>query len=191
MAIDLPYTRSPRRLASLPASKPLNLENGDAMSFAKLRELLNKPQPADTPPERHIVMVIDDDTVMRESLTLLLEKDYQIVACSSARDGVENVHDGVCAVILDIKMSREDGFWACDQIRKKVPDLPIIFYSAYQDLKDPYAIINEHRPFGYVTKSDDSQQLLDMLAVAVQLQSMIISNRKLIENLQEASDGRG
>ena len=28
----------------------------------------------------------------------------------------------------------------------------IIFNSAFQDLEDPFVIINEYRPFGYMTK---------------------------------------
>jgi CheY-like chemotaxis protein len=158
------------------------------MSFAKLRSLLNSPRRVAASSERHTVMVIDDDPVIRETLLLLLDDDYRVIACASAREGVDAVDEHVCAVIVDIKMSREDGFWACTELRKKVPDIPVIFYSAYQDLKDPYAIINDHRPFGYVTKSDDVQQLLDMLAVAVQLQAMIISNRKLIASLPKEPD---
>ena len=66
-------------------------------------------------------------------------------------------------VILDIKMPDRDGFWTYKEIRKRDPDMPIIFNSAFQDLEDPFVIINEYRPFGYMTKSGDLAELLTSL----------------------------
>jgi DNA-binding NtrC family response regulator len=137
--------------------------------------------------ERHPVVAIDDDTSIRESLRLHLGDRYQLTLCASAREGVNAVDEETCAVILDVKMPGEDGFWACTEIRKKVLDVPVIFYSAYQNLKNPYAIINEHRPFGYVDKGDDIQKLVQMVDTAVKLQAMIVANRKLIQNLEKAN----
>lgn len=155
------------------------------MSFDNLRTLLNNPQRAAAPAGRYPVVLIDDDDAIRDSLTDLLQDDYQIIACASAREGVAAVDESVAAVIVDVRMPGEDGFWACSEIRKKTPDMPVIFYSAYQDVKDPYAIINEHRPFGYVTKGQDIEKLLETLRLAVKLQGMIISNRRLIARLQK------
>ncbi|WP_437514872.1 response regulator [Sorangium sp. So ce1099] len=134
------------------------------------------------------VVVVDDDAAIRKSLSGLLGATYQITTCASAKEGVHAVHEETCAVILDVKMGRYDGFWACDQIRRKCSDVPVIFYSAYQDAKDPYDIINEHRPFGYITKSGDIKRLLDAVQAAVGLHLRILEGKRYIELHRQMRD---
>ena len=112
------------------------------------------------PPVRHVVVIVDDDESIREGLQILLTDSYDLILCGSAQEGVSSVNDDVCAVVLDVKMPGQDGFWACTEIHKKVPDIPVIFYSAYQGVKDPYRIINDHYPFGYMAKGGDIGELI-------------------------------
>lgn len=133
--------------------------------------------------ERPAVVVIDDDPAIRHALGALLGERYRVTLCASAREGVAAVGDEVCAVILDVKMQGYDGFWACDQLRKTYPELPVIFYSAYQDVKNPYDIINEHRPFAYLVKGSHVERLLDTLETAVGLRQVTLENKRLLEAL--------
>jgi DNA-binding NtrC family response regulator len=155
-------------------------------SFRDLDAVLTRRRGSRGSSDRHPVVIIDDEAAIRESLQLHLGDRYQLALCASAREGVNAVDGESCAVILDVKMPGEDGFRACAEIRKKAPDVPVIFYSAYQNLKDPFAIINEYRPFGYVAKGDDIRKLVQMVDTAVKLQAMIVANRKLIQDLQKA-----
>lgn len=157
------------------------------MSFKSFNALLDGDGAlvaAPSAPQPHVV-VVDDDAAIRKSLSGLLGALYQVTTCASAREGIDAVHDETCAVILDVKMGRHDGFWACDQIRRKCSDVPVIFYSAYQDAKDPYDIINEHRPFGYITKSGEIQRLLDAVEAAVGLHLRILEGRRMIERYRK------
>jgi DNA-binding NtrC family response regulator len=154
------------------------------MSLQTLDSFLNKPHPASSSSPGHPIVLVDDDQTIRDALGMLLGRDYQLTTCASAIEGVAAVNDDVCAVILDVKMAGNDGFWACREIRKKIPDVPIIFFSAYQNLKDPYAIINDHRPFGYVQKGGDIRKLVELVRVASELQAMVVANRKLLQDLQ-------
>jgi DNA-binding NtrC family response regulator len=131
-----------------------------------------------------LVLVVDDDDGMREALNLLLSGRYRVLSCSSAVAGLEAFTDDVCVVILDVKMRGQDGFWACDQIRKRQPDIPIIFYSAYQDVKNPFDIINSYRPFGYLTKDGNSSKLLSTVELAAQLFQSTLRSRRIIERLK-------
>lgn len=140
--------------------------------------------PAPDAEARAAIVVVDDDATVRRALELLLEERYQVTLRGSAQEGVAAVGPDTCAVVLDVRMKGYDGFWACDEIRKRYPDVPVIFYSAYQDAKDPYRIINEHRPFGYLTKNGDSRELLEMLEVAVRLHRMTLDNKRLVEGLR-------
>jgi DNA-binding NtrC family response regulator len=132
--------------------------------------------------------VIDDDKASRESLAFILGDEYDITTCASAKAGLDAIHEDVCAVILDVRMPEQDGFSACSQIRQKVADIPVIFYSAYQSAKDPYEIINDHRPFAYVVKGEDLQKLVRLVGMAVKIQAMNVYNRKLIQKLQRSQN---
>jgi signal transduction histidine kinase/ActR/RegA family two-component response regulator len=73
----------------------------------------------------------------------------------------------VHVVILDIRLRGRDGFWTYRAIRTRFPDTPMIFYSAYQDLKDPYEVINDYRPFAFLVKDGDLARLQQVVDEAV------------------------
>jgi DNA-binding NtrC family response regulator len=154
------------------------------MSFKELNDLVEEegaPRREERP-ARPPVLVVDDDPTIRKSLTTLLRDRYEVIPCASAKEGVSAVHEGVCVAILDVKMGRYDGFWACQEIHRNHPDIPVIFYSAYQDAKDPYDIINNHRPFAYITKDGDVTPLLNAVERAVRLALIIQNGKKLIDS---------
>ena len=83
-------------------------------------------------------------------------------------------------------MEGKNGFETFNEIKKKKFYIPIIFYSAYQDFKDPYEIINDYRPFGYVVKDGEIKKLLDMLESAVSYYCQIKWNSGLVEKLEKS-----
>ncbi len=134
--------------------------------------------------QRAIVTIVDDDPMMRTSLRMAMEDLYKIVLCATGAEGLRTINEDTWVVILDIKMPDTDGFSVCREIRKRDPELPIIFHSAYQNLKDPYEIINEYRPFGYLTKGDDFAKLLRIVAQAVEHRRRHKQHRGLLDKLQ-------
>jgi DNA-binding NtrC family response regulator len=155
-------------------------------SFAELRKDLSAPGGQMAAP-LPAVLVIDDDVATRDSLLIVLKDHYQITVCMSAEAGVTALTDDMCAVILDVKMKDHDGFWVCDEIRKKNADIPVIFYSAYQDAKDPFQIINDHRPFGYIIKDGNTQKLRHALDMAVSLYQLNREKNTLLKIFQANS----
>jgi DNA-binding NtrC family response regulator len=160
---------------------------GGAMSFKDIDAFLEAEGAPSKGMEvvRPHVLVVDDDPTIRVSLSVVLQRSYQLILCASAREGVAAVNDDVCAAILDVKMAKHDGFWTCKQIRQKYPDLPVIFYSAYQDAKDPYDIINEHRPFGYITKGSDTKRLLEAVDMAVSFYTTFFAGKMLLDRYKQ------
>ncbi|KYF79108.1 transcriptional regulator [Sorangium cellulosum] len=131
-----------------------------------------------------IVLVVDEDRSTWQPLGALLSERYRVVVCASALDGVAAFTEDTCAVIIDVRMSGQDGFWVCDQIRKVQPEVPVIFYSATQDEKDSFEVINAHRPFAYVDKHGAAQRLLDALEKATRIFQSTLRSRRIIERLQ-------
>lgn len=113
------------------------------------------------------IMIIDDDKTVRDSLRLLLRDHYNVILCSSGQEGIDAITPDVQAVILDIKMEHLDGFETCDLLYQKFPEVPVIFHTAYQEFKDPFFIMYQHRPFAYLKKGYTKEELFDIVERAV------------------------
>jgi DNA-binding NtrC family response regulator len=141
------------------------------------------------PPKKKILLV-DDDADVRRSLALVLSRTYDVVLAGDAKAAVEALQDDLRVVILDVKMPGDDGFWVCERIQERHPYMPIIFHSAYQDVKDPYEIMNKHRPYAYITKGENPARLLEAVANAAKMHERLIQNRTLVQSLEHAKEAR-
>ncbi len=128
--------------------------------------------------DRPRVLVVDDDPTMLLSLEVVLGDDYEVVTASSAREAVERADDGLSAVVLDVRLGDEDGYWACAALRAKLPDLPVIFHTAYPMALPRAELFERYRPFGYLTKEGNLRQLLDAVADAVDARALLEAQRR-------------
>ena len=166
------------------------------MAFNELDDLLRGGSPSvskaggssdKTSTEQPMVIIVDDDRDILRGLSGLFARRYNLVLCQNGPDALAALADETCAVILDVRMAGMDGFVVCEKIRESYPNLPVIFYSAYQDSKDPYRIINDFRPFAYITKGDSIQKLVQAVDLAVRLQWSILTNQRLVSRLKSKS----
>jgi len=86
-----------------------------------------------------LVLIVDDDAIVRESLEAILENEsYRFETASNGADAIEktlaNVPD---IVLLDVMMPEMDGFEVCRRIRSlpAVAEVPIIILTALDDQK--------------------------------------------------------
>lgn len=140
------------------------------MSTSEVESAPGKPR-QDTGPRkasRAGVLVVDDDTLVLKAMRRVLSLFYDVTVAASALEALDLVSDRHAAVVLDIRMPVHDGFWACDRLRERFPDIPVIFHTAHQSDKNLDAIQAEHRPFAYLPKDGDIDRLLTTVAAAVQ-----------------------
>ena len=163
-------SNSENPMSEIETAKPINLE------FDKAKNSPTKP----------LILVVDDDPSLRETLRIALGRKYDLIVCVNGNEAIEKIDLPFFAAILDIKMEGKNGFETFNEIKKKKFYIPIIFYSAYQDFKDPYEIINDYRPFGYVVKDGEIKKLLDMLESAVSYYCQIKWNSGLVEKLEKS-----
>jgi DNA-binding NtrC family response regulator len=156
-----------------------------SVSLNDLEKLIDAgpKQPA---PDRPRVVVVDDDASIRSALIAVLKGDYDVRTCKNAVEAVREIDEATDCVILDVKMPNHDGFWLAEQLRTRNQDVAIIFHSAYQDVKDPYDVINEFRPFGYVVKGDTLATLLGLVGKAVKLSQRVKDRQRTLDRLREA-----
>jgi DNA-binding NtrC family response regulator len=157
------------------------------VSLDELEDLLQKPA-EQLPADRAIVVVIDDDPSVRNSLAAVLKEKYTVRTCRDGIEGVRAVDEDVSCVVLDVKMPTHDGFWVCKHLRKRDADLPVIFHSGYQDLRDPNDAVNEFRAFGYVVKGGKLATLLDLISRAVRHTERRKASKSTIDRLRPARD---
>src|SRR5690554_6793177 len=87
--------------------------------------------------EKIKVLLIDDHSVVREGLKLLLELDNRLEVCGEAstlNEGIQMVNDlKPHVVLLDFKLPDGDGITGCISIKNTFPNTKIIILTAYAE----------------------------------------------------------
>lgn len=114
------------------------------------------------------VFVVDDETVIRQSLTLLLRSSgYESRPFSNGDDFLDAAPylPPGCAIV-DIHMPGLDGLQVQDQLLDNRPDIPLIFITGVGDV--PMAVrALKKGAVDFIEKPFDDEVLLDCLATAM------------------------
>src|SRR5919107_3784393 len=105
------------------------------------------------------VILADDDVLLREGLSILLERSgFQVVGqAGDGRHLLELVRDtGPDLVIVDIRMPPShtgEGLEAARVIRQELPDTGILVLSAHAEVEHAMELLASGRGIGYLLKS--------------------------------------
>ncbi len=79
------------------------------------------------------VLVVDDDIIVIKSCTRILESEgYTVSTVNGADAALEALEKGSFDLLLiDVKMPKRDGLFLMKEIRKSLPDIPVIVMSGY------------------------------------------------------------
>lgn len=109
------------------------------------------------------VLLVDDDTHFRRSLSIGLETmGYQTYEAGSGMEALEFLqsnqkeNDRVESIVIDARMPGLDGFWIADQISTMYPSLRIVILSAHS-----YSVESDH--YTIFTKPVKLQKLANAL----------------------------
>lgn len=79
------------------------------------------------------ILICDDEPGVRESLKLILERDYALSFVANGEEALARVAQRApAALLLDIKMPRMGGLEALREIARRHPALPILVISGYE-----------------------------------------------------------
>lgn len=108
------------------------------------------------------ILVCDDEEGIRESLKLILEKDYEVIFAENGDMAVQKMKSGPPdLVILDIKMPRRDGLDTLREIKKINPSQKVVIATGYRSVDTA----NEAVKLGatdYIIKPFDRKQVLSV-----------------------------
>ncbi len=116
-----------------------------------------------------ILVVDDEEIVLRTSRAILEHNGYRVITASNGALGVEavRVHKGeLAAVILDLTMPVMGGDEALGRIKEIAPALPVILASGY-DASQAVGRFQEDALAGFIHKPSTVTNLLQMVKAAI------------------------
>jgi FixJ family two-component response regulator len=122
---------------------------------------------AQTTPSAETIFIIDDDASVRDSLSLMLSLQGHVTATfASAEDFLQVAQpDWRGCVVVDIRMPGMSGLELQQQMRSKLPHLPVIFVTAHGDVGAArQAFLADAVDF--IEKPFDAQQIITALEKA-------------------------
>ncbi len=126
------------------------------------------------------ILVIDDDSSIRESLELYLtEEGYQVDTASTGTDGLnEFVRIDPDVVILDIRLPDIDGFTVLEDLLEDDENVKVIMITAHHDMETTIRAMKEGA-FDYIHKPIN----VDELDIAIRKALNAIGMEKKIHSL--------
>jgi two-component system C4-dicarboxylate transport response regulator DctD len=126
------------------------------------------------------VLVVDDDSAVREALgqTLELAEFTPVLAGSfvAAKDLIGPAFDGV--ILSDIRMPGRDGFHLLTYAQDKDPDLPVVLLTGEGDIPMAVRAMGQGA-FDFLEKPCAASDLLPVLERALRTRALVLENRAL------------
>ena len=113
--------------------------------------------------ERPLVLVVDDEDLVREATTRMLADEYRVVQAESAEDALEKLPklSDLAVIISDQRMPGKSGTELLDVVREQRPEVARIMLTASRDSVDMLSAINSSHVFCYLTKPIREEALLE------------------------------
>ena len=122
------------------------------------------------------VLVVEDQTIVREGLCAMLATKPGIQISGAAADGDEAVHQALAlrpdVILMDLIMPKKDGIAATREILAQWPEARVLILTSYSDDAQIFEALHAGA-MGYVLKQDVGQRLVDALHNAYAGQSSL------------------
>jgi DNA-binding NtrC family response regulator len=134
------------------------------------------------------ILVIDDEMVVRDSLTKWFKEDgYTVDSAENATEALKKFqHKKWQILLLDIKMPGMDGMELQKRIREIDPSATIIFITAHASVDTAVQALKAGA-FDYISKPIDPDHLSHLVTNAIKQRALQGENLRLKEQIQEFS----
>ena len=135
------------------------------------------------------ILIIDDEEKIRHLLARILNLEgYQVSEACNARSGLKLLdEDTPDVVICDVKLPDADGVDLLKTIKQKSPYSEVILLTAHGNVKDAVKSVR-NGAFDYLTKGDDNDRIIPLLARAIDKVKLENKVRTLETQLQPLQD---
>ncbi|AVQ39486.1 TPA: response regulator [Clostridium botulinum] len=116
------------------------------------------------------IIILDDMSYMRYRVKdLLEEKDIKVYEASTSFEFFNKLYekkDNIDLIILELGLTREDGFEVVEKIREKNVDIPIVILTKV-NTRDAFAKVIQEGISDYILKPFDNKVLLDRIVKTI------------------------
>jgi DNA-binding NtrC family response regulator len=135
---------------------------------------------------KHNLLIIEDDKIMRVTLTdYLRSKGHGVVACSLGADGIAGFDKGdFSLVISDVMLPDMNGLDILKKIKEKAPRAVVLIITAYGTIKDAVEAL-KLGAFDYITKPFALEEFNLIINRALEVKELRDENIRLKKNLSE------
>ena len=116
-----------------------------------------------------LILVVEDDSYMRELLRMILEKsDYRTLAAEDGEQALTILRENpeIRLIITDIKIPKRDGMIVLTEAVRSYPGIRVILITAFGEVEQYLEAMNAGA-FEYLNKPFRNQQLLDLVKRAL------------------------
>ena len=121
---------------------------------------------ADGHSEGPLILIADDEDIMREVLIIMIEENGgRVVEATDGKNALElfeQHQDDIHCVIVDCSMPRMSGFDAYTKMTALNPNLPVLFISGHV-LPDDVSTLTHHEGVVFLSKPFHESELIQTL----------------------------
>ena len=138
------------------------------------------------PQEKLSILIVDDEPIVRDSLThWFTEEGYHVEASASAAGALARLAAGeIDLVIADIRMPGIDGMELLEKIQAEQLDTSVIMMTGYASVETAVRAL-KHGAFDYITKPFDPDDLSLVVRNALEQRRLRLENRLLRQQIEE------
>ena len=148
-----------------------------------------RPVHGESPRSDMKVLIVDDEPVVREVLrTVLSRAGYATSEAATAGEGLALFADpAVDLVLLDLMLPDRPGLSLLAEMRQKRPDVPVVVVTAYSSVESAITAMKEGA-FHYVPKPFRNEEVVHLVAQALERRRLVAENRSLKARLGAEND---
>ncbi|HEY6219344.1 MAG TPA: response regulator, partial [Gemmatimonadaceae bacterium] len=135
--------------------------------------------------QKPTVLIIDDESGITESLTILLRGEgFNPVVAHGGKRGLELMDEASPDIVLtDLRMPGLTGVEVLAQSRARMPDVPVILMTAQATLQSAMQAVNEGA-FYYIQKPFRNDELVAILRRAAEHRKLRVENKSLKQEIR-------
>ena len=112
------------------------------------------------------ILIADDEEGIRESLSLILEDEYELVFAADGQAAFDQASKGrFDLVLLDIKMPKLDGLEVMKRLKQQGSQVPVLVLTAYQSVELAHEAVRLGAA-DYLPKPFEREQILQAVREA-------------------------
>jgi signal transduction histidine kinase len=136
-------------------------------------------------PNKHSILVVDDEPFVVKSLQDLLRYDYTVHGATRAAEALDILkHHDVQVVMTDQRMPEMTGVELLAQVKEKWPDAVRLLFTGYAEMRAVVDAINRGNVYRYITKPWNVDELQTIIRQACDRYDLVAERRQLLSELQ-------